>query len=256
MTTRRFIRPRLRAGECLVGCFVQVPALPVSEVLARCGFDVLIADAEHAPLAPGDIATVMAAAHGAGIAGLVRVATAEPSAVQYALDAGAAGVIVPRVDTAAQAVDVAAITRYPPQGRRGTGPGRASVYGIDRAAGVEEALDGTLVAIQIESAAAITNLDEILDVEGVDMAFVGPNDLSQSLGRPPEDELTAVIDDVLSRAAARGWLTGILAPTSQLAARYRAAGATLLVTGTDLGMLAAGAQAARAAADGTSSAGE
>jgi 4-hydroxy-2-oxoheptanedioate aldolase len=256
MTTRRFIRARLQAGECLVGCFVQVPALPVSEVLARCGFDVLIADAEHAPLSPADIATVMAAAHGAGIAGLVRVASADPSAVQYALDAGAAGVIVPRVDTANQAAEIAAITRYPPQGRRGTGPGRASVYGMDRAAGVEEALDGTLVAIQIESAAAVTNLDEILAVDGVDMAFVGPNDLSHSLGRPPEEELRAVIDDVLSRATARSWLTGILAPTSELAARYRAAGVTLLVTGTDLGMLASGAHAARAAANGTKSAGQ
>jgi 4-hydroxy-2-oxoheptanedioate aldolase len=248
--TRRFVRERLRAGECLVGCFVMEPSLAVCEVLAFAGFDVLVADGEHSPLAPADVRTVIAGADLAGRPALVRVAANETTAIQYALDAGAAGVIVPRVDTAEHAAAAVAASRYPPQGRRGTGPGRATVYGQDRAAAVDDALAHTLVAVQVESKAAVGNVDEILAVEGLDMAFVGPNDLSHSLGRPPEDELRATIDDVLARARARGLLTGILAPTAELAARYRAAGATLILTGTDMGMLAAGARAAYAAATG------
>jgi len=249
--TRRYIRERLRAGECLVGCFVMEPSLAVCEVLGFAGFDVLVADGEHSPLAPADVRTVIAGADLAGRPALVRVAANETTAIQFALDAGAAGVIVPRVDSAAQAAAAVAASRYPPQGRRGTGPGRATVFGQDRAAAVEDALAHTLVAVQIESAAAVDALDEILAVDGLDMAFVGPNDLSHSLGRPPQDVLRATIDDVLARARARGLLTGILAPTAELAARYRAAGATLILTGTDLGMLGSAARQASAAARAT-----
>jgi 4-hydroxy-2-oxoheptanedioate aldolase len=97
--------------------------------------------------------------------------------------------------------------------------------------------------VQIESAEAVANLGAILEVEHLDMVFVGPNDLSHSLGRPAEDELRVVIDNVLERAHAAGVRTGILAPTTELVERYRRAGVSLLITGADLAMLAAGARA-------------
>lgn len=247
---RRWIDERLRAGETLVGTFVETPSLAVCEVLGSCGFDVLVADAEHAPLSPADIQTIVVAADLAGCAALVRLAGDDASQIQHALDAGAAGIIVPRVHTADQAAGVVANATYPPGGRRGAGPGRASLYGLDRQAALEEARARTLVAVQIESAEAVRNIESILAVDGLGMAFVGPNDLGLSLGQPPDQELRRVIDEVLAHARAHRVSTGILAPTAELAQRYRSAGVSLILTGTDLGLLAAGARRAVAGAAG------
>lgn len=239
---RRWIAERLKRGETLIGCFVSNPQLATCEVLAASGFDVLVADAEHFPLAPADVLAIVAGADIGGVPALVRLSDDSPTSIQYALDAGAAGVIVPRVHTAEQAAAALAAARYPPKGIRGAGPGRASLYGLDRVAGMQEALEQTIVAVQIESAEAVENLDEILAVERLDMVFVGPNDLSHSLGRPAESELRRVIDDVLARAQGAGVRTGILASAPELAERYRRAGVSLILTGSDLALLAAGAR--------------
>ena len=239
---RRWIAERLRRGETLVGSFVSNPQLATCEVLAASGFDVLVADAEHFPLAPADVQLIIAGADLAGIPALVRLSDDSATSIQYALDAGAAGVIVPRVHTAEQAAAAVASASYPPKGIRGAGPGRASLYGLDRVVAMQEALEQTVVAVQIESAEAVENLDAILAVDHLDMVFVGPNDLSHSLGRPGDDELRSVIDDVLVRAQAAGVLSGILAPTPELVDRYRRAGVSLILTGSDLSLLAAGAR--------------
>jgi 4-hydroxy-2-oxoheptanedioate aldolase len=226
----------------MVGCFVSQPSLAVCEVLGASGFDLLVADAEHAPLAPADVHTIVAGADLAGLPALVRLSDDSPTSIQYALDGGAAGIIVPRVHSGPQAAAVVAAASYPPKGGRGAGPGRASLYGLERERSLEQALAHTLVAVQIESAEAVANLDAILAVGGLDMVFVGPNDLSHSLGRPAQDDLHRVIDDVLARAHARGVLSGILAPTPELVDRYQRAGVSLLLTGSDLAMLALGAR--------------
>jgi 4-hydroxy-2-oxoheptanedioate aldolase len=240
---RHWTTGRMRAGEALVGCFVSTPTIGTCQVLGASGFDVLVADVEHAPLSPADVQLIVAGAELAGLPALVRLSDDSASSIQYALDGGAAGVIVPRINTAAQAAAVVANASYPPKGTRGAGPGRASLYGLDRVTSISEALEHTLIAVQIESAESVQNLDEILAVDGLGMVFVGPNDLSHSLGRPPEDELRRVIDDVITRAHARALLTGILAPTPELVERYLAAGVSLLLTGSDLAMLASGARA-------------
>jgi 4-hydroxy-2-oxoheptanedioate aldolase len=240
---RRWIKERVGRGEALIACFVSNPQVATCEVLAACGFDVLVADAEHFPLGPADVQSIIAGADLAGLPALVRLSDDSPTSIQYALDAGAAGVIVPRVHCARQAAAAVAAASYPPKGRRGAGPGRASLYGLDRVTGMQEALEHTLVAVQIESADAVGDLAGILAVEHLDMVFVGPNDLSLSLGSPREDELRQVIDHVLERAHAAGVRTGILAPTSELVERYRRAGVSLMITGADLAMLAAGARA-------------
>ncbi len=240
---RRWISDRVQQGDALIACFVSNPQLSTCEILAVSGFDVLVADAEHFPLGADDVQTIIAGADLAGLPALVRLSDDSATSIQYALDAGAAGVIVPRVHTAAQTAAVVGAASYPPKGFRGAGPGRASLYGLDRVAGMQEALAHTLVAVQIESAQAVENLDAMLAVEHLDMVFVGPNDLSHSLGNPPEDELRRIIDDVLGRAHAAGVRTGILAPTPELVERYRRAGVSLMITGADVAMLAAGARA-------------
>jgi 4-hydroxy-2-oxoheptanedioate aldolase len=236
------LRTRLRTSAPLIASFVETPHRAVSQVMGTIGYDVLIPDGEHAAFSPRDIEEVIVGADLAGIPSLVRVPSNTPSTIGHALDSGAAGVLVPLVNTAEAASAAALAARYPPEGLRGAGPGRATLYGLEREAAIANARAETVVAIQVETGMAVENLDAILEVEGVDLIFVGPNDLSHSLGRPPEEELRAVIDDVLQRAKAAGRLTGILAPTAELAARYRAAGCSLLILGTDLGCLANGAR--------------
>jgi 4-hydroxy-2-oxoheptanedioate aldolase len=236
------LRSRLRTAAPLIASFVETPHRAVAQVMGTVGYDVLIPDGEHAAFSPRDIEEVIVGADLAGIPSLVRLPSTAPSTIGHALDSGAAGVLVPLVDSAEAAHTAAQLSRYPPEGRRGAGPGRATVYGLRREEAIANAREETVVAIQIETQAAVENLDEILTVDGVDLIFVGPNDLSHSLGRPPDEELRAVIDDVLAKARTAGRMTGILAPTPELCARYRAAGCSLLVTGTDLAALAAGAK--------------
>jgi len=237
------LRTRLRTTAPLIASFVETPHRAVGQVLGAIGYDVLIPDGEHGAFSARDIEEVIVGGDLAGVPSLVRVPSNTPSTIGHALDSGAAGVLVPLVNTADAAHTAAQLSRYPPEGRRGAGPGRATIYGLKREEAIANAREETVVAIQIETATAVENLDEILTVDGVDLIFVGPNDLSHSLGRPPEDELRAVIEEVLAKARTAGRMTGILAPTPELCARYRDAGCALLVTGTDLGALAAGGRA-------------
>jgi 4-hydroxy-2-oxoheptanedioate aldolase len=237
------LRTRLRTGAPLIASFIETPHRAISQVMGAIGYDVLLPDGEHAAFSPRDIEEVIVGADLAGIPSLVRVPSNTPSTIGHALDSGAAGVLVPLVNSAEAAHTAAQLSRYPPEGRRGAGPGRATLYGLRREQAIANAREETVVAIQIETGTAVENLDEILTVDGVDLIFVGPNDLSHSLGRPPEPELRAVIDEVLAKAKRTGRMTGILAPTPELCARYRDAGCALLVTGTDLGALAAGGTA-------------
>jgi 4-hydroxy-2-oxoheptanedioate aldolase len=234
------LRTRLRNDAPLIASFVETPHRAVAQVMGTIGYDVLIPDGEHAAFSPRDIEEVIVGADLAGVPSLVRVPSNTPSTIGHALDSGAAGVLVPLVNTADAAHTAAQLSRYPPEGRRGAGPGRATLYGLQREQAIANAREETVVAIQIETGTAVENLGEILQVDGVDLVFVGPNDLSHSLGRPPEEELRAVIDEVLTKARQAGRMTGILAPTPELCARYRQAGCELLVTGTDLGALANG----------------
>ena len=191
------LRTRLHTGAPLIASFVETPHRAVAQVMGAIGYDVLIPDGEHAAFSPRDIEEVIVGADLAGIPSLVRVPSTAPSTIGHALDSGAAGVLVPLVNTAEAAHTAAQLSRYPPEGRRGAGPGRATLYGLQREEAIANARAETVVAIQIETGTAVENLDAILQVEGVDLVFVGPNDLSHSLGRPPEEELRAVIDDVL-----------------------------------------------------------
>jgi 4-hydroxy-2-oxoheptanedioate aldolase len=209
----------------MIGAFVQTPKRAVAQVLAASGIELLIADGEHAPLSPADIEEIVVGGDLAGVPVWARVPFT-PAAVQHAFDSGAAGVLIPLVESAEAAEAVVAAARFPPLGRRGGGPGRAALYGLDRARARETPVT---VAVQIETAAALEQLDAILAVEGIDMVFVGPNDLALSLGRAVDAEIA----DVLARARRAGLGTGTLAAHAD-------ADTTLTVVGTDLGLLAAG----------------
>jgi 4-hydroxy-2-oxoheptanedioate aldolase len=240
------VRARMEGGEQLVGTFVQSHDPASAEFLGGLGLDLLCIEAEHSAMGPETVRALVAAADVGGIPALVRVSGNDATAIAGALDAGAQGVVVPRVDSAAEAASAVASTRYPPVGARGLGPGRAAAYGGDIPAYLASANGGLLLAVQVETRAAVDGLDSLLEVDGVDMFFVGPGDLACSLGvaNPRDPGLITTIESILGRARDAGRLTGIFAADREAANRWRAAGADLVILGSDLTWLAAGVKGA------------
>ena len=237
------LRARLLGGDRAVGLFVQTPHPVVAEVAGRLGPDVLCLDQEHAPF---DIAAVHAVVGGAALAGvpaLVRVPANTAHHIAAALDAGAAGVVVPRVESAGEAAAAAAFARYPPVGSRGLGPARSTGYGRDIAAAVARAADETLVAVQVETRRGVEAIDEILTVGEIDLVFVGPGDLAASTGLGG-GALRDILDDVVTRTHAAGKAAGIYVADADAAADWGRRGVELILFGSDLGFLSAGVEAA------------
>lgn len=244
------VRARLEGGAQLLGTFVQIADPAACEVMAKLGFEVLCVEAEHSCLGVETVQRLVLAMASTPAAALVRVAGNDPIAIAAALDAGAEGVLVPRVSTAAEAEAAVAAARFPPVGSRGLGPSRATAYGADIAGHLARANRELLLAVQVETAQALENLHELLAVAEIDLVFVGPGDLACSLGiqDPAAAELADTVASILTRARAAGRLTGVFAGSPADAARWRARGAGLVILGSDLTWLTRGAAAALAAA--------
>jgi 4-hydroxy-2-oxoheptanedioate aldolase len=244
------VRTQMESGEQLLGTFVQLRDPTAAEFGGRLGLDFLCIEAEHSGHSTVSVQSMVSAAALAPAPALVRVAGGDPIVISAALDAGAEGIIVPRIDTAAQAAAVAAWARYPPKGGRGLGPGRAAGFGATIPQYLARANRELLVAIQVETAAAVDNLDALLAVDGIDMIFVGPGDLACSLGIADMGgpEMQEIVASVLTRTAAAGRLRGVFAPTAAHARAWRESGAELVILGSDLSWLAAGVSGAVAAA--------
>lgn len=199
---------RLGGGDRLLALIVKMPAAATVELAGHAGFDLVMLDTEHGPNGIDELEHHIRAADSAGIEALVRVGHAGSTDILRALDAGARGIVVPHVKSAADVERAAALTRYPPSGRRSLAVStRAGRHGMRT---VEEHLataDRKVVLIaQIEDAEAIEHLDEILAAPDLDGVFIGPADLSASLGypgRPDHPAVSDVIDRVVAVAARR-----------------------------------------------------
>lgn len=240
------LRERLSAGETLIGTFIQVPHMVVADFLARsAGLDFLCLEAEHSAMGVETIQGMVAAA-GTGTPVLVRVEDNSWVPIARALDGGAAGVIAPRVNSAAEARALVGAARYPTMGDRGIGPGRVTGYGVNSGPDYRTwANQHVVVGAQVETRRALDDLDGILAVAGIDMIFVGPMDLASSLGLAPgSPELNAIIEDVVSRAQAAGRVTGIFAMTPEQVGYWADRGVQLILYGSDLRYMGSGLAAA------------
>lgn len=178
------LREKVKNGEAVFGSWINTASPVAAEVMAAAGFDFLTVDAEHSAVdVPGAQAIFQAiAAANPDCAPLVRLPGNDYAVTKRYLDAGAAGVIVPLVNSPEEARGVVRSVKYPPLGDRGVGFGRSHGYGFDFDAYMARANDQTVTAVQIEHRLAIERIDEILAIEGVDAAFIGPYDLSASMG--------------------------------------------------------------------------
>ena len=181
------MKEKLRAGEPVFGVSVMIPSPQIVEMIGAAGFDWVLLDCEHGTLTVESVELMAMAAEACGITAIARPATRSPEHILQVLDRGVMGVQVPHVNTAEEAREVVAAVKYHPQGRRGLAAGtRAAVYDAHGTLAdyVEAANESTLIAVQLEDEPAIRNIDEILEVEDIDVFFIGPSDLSQSMGYP------------------------------------------------------------------------
>lgn len=237
---------RLVAGEVQAGLWVTLPGGYAAEVCAGAGFDWVLFDTEHAPSDPIDVLAQLQAAQAYPSAALVRAAWNDPVLIKRFLDIGAQTLLIPFVETAAEAEAAARAVRYPPRGMRGVSSlSRATRFG--RVPGyAQRAEEEICLLLQIETAEAAGRIGEIAAVDGVDGLFIGPSDLAASMGRlgqPQHPEVADAVEGAIRRIVAAGKPAGVLAPDPGLAARYRDAGATFIAVGLDVGLLTRAADA-------------
>ena len=232
-------RSRLMSGELLAGTMVTLGSPEVAELLAEVGFDWLFVDAEHSPLGPAQLQRVMQGA-GRETPCLIRLPSAGEVAIKKALDSGAAGIIVPQINTAQAAANVVRMAKYAPDGQRGVGVSRAHGYGLNFGEYVSGANEAVTVVVQAEHIEAVRNIEQIVAVPGIDAVLVGPYDLSASLGklgRVNDPEVRAAIDQVTEACLQAGVRLGIFGMTFGAVKPYIEAGYTLIVAGIDTALL-------------------
>jgi 4-hydroxy-2-oxoheptanedioate aldolase len=233
MRTNR-TKAKLKAGETVFGCFVRYPDPGLVEFLGYQGWDFLIFDAEHGVLEPRDCENMTRAAELLDVTPLVRATTNQQPIILRFLDTGAQGVHVPWVRTASEAQAAVRSVKYHPLGIRGLASVRAADYGqrASLAEYTEQANDETLVVIQIETAEAVEQLPEIAMVDGVDVFFIGPTDLSHSLGYPGQLQHPVVqeaMQRIVQGVAQSGADLGILVSDVASAHRWQKLGARYIV---------------------------
>lgn len=184
MKTALELKQALSGRETTIGSWLSWGFSPVTEVMAKSGFDWLVIDKEHTAIDYGEMHQMIQTIDLAGCVPLVRVGDNDPLIIKRALDSGAAGVVVPMINTAEQARRAVSAAYYPPLGTRGVGLSRAQAYGVGFPEYRERSREETVVIVQIEHVDGAANLKEILAVEGVDGFIVGPYDLSGSVNQP------------------------------------------------------------------------
>lgn len=245
-------RERLLARQLLLGTFLNTGSPVAAEICAGAGFDWVLADLEHGSATEADVLPVLQAVAGTGATPLVRVEANVQARFTKALDFGAAGIMVPKVESAEDARRAVSYLRYAPDGVRGVALlNRAAAYGARGRTAIDEANDAVVGVVQIESPSGLDVVTEIAAVDGVDCLFVGPADLTHSLGIFLDSEhetYRAAVERVRAAAHSAGKALGVLVRTADELARYRELGFTVVAFGSDTSFLAAGARAAVEAA--------
>ena len=223
-------KQKLNAGETVFGCFVRYPDASLTEMIALQGWDFLVFDAEHGTIEPRDCEHLVRAAELRDVTPIVRVTTNEPPTILRFMDTGAQGAHVPFVNSQAEAEAAVRSVKYWPRGARGLAPVRAAAYGRRDPLSeyVGRANEETLIAVHIETEAAIEDLGRIAEVDGVDVVMIAPTDLSQSLGVPGQTDHPLVADAVekiVSTVANSSVALGVLVADAKGARSWQERGA-------------------------------
>jgi 4-hydroxy-2-oxoheptanedioate aldolase len=253
----RSLRQLLHDGTAVFGTWVNTPAPDLVETLGDVGFDCVVLDLEHGEYGTEGLPGLLRAARAAGCFAAVRTSHVSAREVGAALDAGADAVLAPGVSSAAEAATVVGAAHYPPLGSRGAAPmTRAARYGTQPFAAYRDDIEARVViGVQIEGPAGLANLDEILATPGLDLAFIGPFDLSQHLGVPGQTDhpqVVAAMTEIAARAAASGIATGTWAPTAAAARPWIDAGVLFVTVSSSTALFTSAATAVLAELRGAS----
>lgn len=216
------IRAALSNGQLLCGPFQLFTDRAITEIMLNAGFDFVLVDGEHRALNPETVEDIIRTAQGLGRSAMVRAPMISRGPIQYILDSGADAILMPLVNSPAQAAEAVSLCRYPPQGTRGLNAGtRNADWGTSDPGGyAAETNRDLVVGIQIETRSGLEAVDEIAAVEGVDMLYVGPFDLSHNLGLTGQlghPDVRAAISKVFKAGRERGKWLGVLAPDAAFA---------------------------------------
>ena len=243
------LKDKFQRGESAVGNWISIGHPAVGELCAQ-GFDFVVVDTEHTDMSLETVGNVLRGIDGLAeaVPALVRVPWNDPVRIKRVLDQGADGVVVPMVETAAEAKRAVEATRYPPEGIRGVAPARASNYGRGFGDYFERANDDVVTVVQIESKGGVDNVAEIVSVDGVDAVLVGPGDLSASLGvfgQWESDRFREALTTVSDATHEADRPLGLFATGAEDIHRWVNAGADFVIAGADTFYLEAGSDDAR-----------
>jgi 4-hydroxy-2-oxoheptanedioate aldolase len=217
------MKEKLRAGEPVFGVSVMIPSPQIVEMIAAAGFDWVLIDCEHGSISPADVEVMAMACDAVGITPIARPKTNSASDIQGVMDRGVMGVQVPHINTAEDARRAVASVKFGPGAARGLAAGtRPDRWGLGaRMPDFTQAANAqSLVCVQLEHEAALRNIDSILAVDGIDVFFIGPSDLSQSMGYPGNPSAAPVAEAIagaLQRIVAAGRTPGMPATPENLA---------------------------------------
>lgn len=231
-------KAKLKAGATVCGCFMRYPDPTLVEVLTFAGWDFLVFDGEHGTIEPRDCENMVRAAEVRGTTPIVRVATNTAAVILRMMDTGAHGLHVPWVNSAQEAEAVVRAVKYQPRGVRGLAGIRAADYGQAGTLGdyVRVANAETLVVIHIETVEAVEQLPEIVAVDGLDVIFIGPTDLSHSLGYPGQQnhpQVQATMQRIVDIVGATDLALGVMATGAASAREWQQRGARYITVGLE-----------------------
>lgn len=238
---------RLRAGDPVLGAWATIGHPVVAEVLAGEDLDFVVFDGEHSENTIGDLADMIRALEAAGTdtVPLVRASGPDRAEIRRLLDLGPAGIVIPQIESVSEAREAVSATRYPPDGVRGVAGGRASDYGEELAEYVDLADESVATILQVETQGAVSDIEAIAGIDGLDALFVGPADLSARLGEFgafDSEPFREAIERVVEVARGADVPVGTLATSPEnVRERWEEWEMDFLVIGTDVGYLRAGA---------------
>lgn len=226
---------RLRSGVLLLGTILTLPSPEIAELLSQAGFDWLFIDMEHTSLGVKDVQRILQAV-GREFPCLVRVPAKSEAWIKKVLETGPAGIIVPHVNTPEEVEQILRCAKYPPEGARSVGISRAQGYGLKLQDYMENANQALIVVPQVEHIDAVLNLESYVKVPGLSAVFVGPYDLSGSigkLGKVSDPEVIGMIQKVQIICSSAGIVTGIFGVDAEAVKFYIDIGYSLVAVGTD-----------------------
>lgn len=243
------LKERLRNGEQVLGTMVTTFASPdIAKILQVCGFDFLIVDCEHGAFTTREVANIIAVARGIGMPALVRIPEMRREHALKFMEMGASGLLLPNTESAEQAKMLVDCTKYAPLGHRGVSLSRPHTD-FKKVSGAEympKANDETILMCQIESRKGVENVEEIIAVEGIDVAFIGPNDMSQDygiLGQFTHPDIVAAFEKIIAAAQANGKWAGAHFGGAAPLKPWLSKGMQINMWNSDNGLLALGAAA-------------